>query len=83
MTSERKPFPKKPVMTFRNLTACAREHTLVLAECEDVRTGKKAYVVCEQFSDHGSVRYTPIARLFDGNPYNDITPPGCSAPKMI
>ncbi len=76
-------FPKRARMTFHNLTDCAREHTLVLAQCEDRKTGKKTYVVCEQYSDHGAIRFNPVARLFDGNPYNEITPPGMTAPKLI
>lgn len=76
-------FSRKAKLTFENLTDSAREHRLCLTRCEDIRTGKPVYVICEQFVENGVHRFNPIARLFSGNPGNEVTFPGISAPKMI
>ena len=31
----------------------------------------------------GVARLRPLARLFSGNPYNEVAPPGLDAPKLI
>lgn len=77
-------FKRKAVAAYESLTVSARADALCLAKCEDVRTGKKVDVVCRVHHDgHGGVVLEPLARLFSGNPYNEVTPPGMSANKLI
>ena len=68
---------------FANLKEAALDHRLVLAACEDRSTGRRVNVVCESYVENGVTMYNPIARLFDGNPYNEVTPPGVAADKLI
>lgn len=74
---------KKARLLFDNVCAAAHEHALCLAECTDRRTGKKVNVICATSTEGGVVRMQPLARLFSGNPYNEVAPPGLDAPKLI
>ena len=74
---------KKARLLFDNVCAAAHEHALCLAECTDRRTGKKVNVLCVTSTEGGVVRMQPLARLFSGNPYNEVAPPGLDAPKLI
>lgn len=75
---------RKARLLFDNVCAAAHEHELCLAECTDRRTGKKVNVICAATTEDGVVvRFRPLARLFSGNPYNEVAPPGLDAPKLI
>ena len=74
---------KKARLLFDNVCAAAHEHELCLTECIDRRTGKKVHVLCATETENGAVRLRPLARLFSGNPYNEVAPPGLDAPKLI
>ena len=74
---------KKARLLFDNVCAAAHEHALCLAECTDRRTGKKANVLCATSTEGGVVCMQPLARLFSGNPYNEVVPPGLDAPEII
>ena len=74
---------KKARLLFGNVCAAAHEHALCLAECTDRRTGKKVNVICATSTEGGVVCMQPLARLFSGNPYNEVVPPGLDAPKII
>ena len=74
---------RKARLLFDNVCAAAHEHALCLAECTDRRTGKKVNVICATSTEGGVVRMQPLARLFSGNPYNEVAPPGLDAPKLI
>ena len=74
---------KKARLLFDNVCAAAHEHALCLAECTDRRTGKKVNVLCATSTEGGVVCMQPLARLFSGNPYNEVVPPGLDAPKII
>ena len=74
---------KKARLLFDNVCAAAHEHELCLAECTDRRTGKKVNVICRVENVDGVVTMKPLGKLFRGNPFNEVTPPGVSAPKLI
>lgn len=76
-------FPKRSCYTFNAVQEAALDRRLCLAKCEDRLTGKKVYVICETIQEDGVITYNPLAKLFNGNPYNEVTPPGISAPKLI
>ena len=76
-------FSKRSRYTFSTVQEAAADHRLCLARCEDRSTGKLVYVICETFQEDGVVTYNPLAKLLSGNPYNEVTPPGISAPKLI
>lgn len=74
---------KKAKYTFDNIIEAGKEHRLCLAACDDRKTGRKAYVLCETYVENGVTHFNPVARLFNGNPHNEVTPPGMSAHKLI
>jgi hypothetical protein len=47
-----------------------------LLECTDATTGNPVMVVCAVVQEQdGNYVMTPFAKLFDGNPYEEVTPP--------
>lgn len=74
---------KKAKMTFNTICEAASEHRLCLVQCEDRKTGKVVPVLCEQWTEDGQVVFNPLGKLFSGSPYNEVAPPGVSAPKLI
>ena len=74
---------KKAKAIFDEVYGAAHAHELCLVECVDRKTGKKVNVLCATSTEGGVVRMQPLARLFSGNPYNEVVPPGLDAPKLI
>jgi hypothetical protein len=44
-------------------------------ECNDAKTGQPVVVVCAVQTEGGSFEMIPIAKMFDGNPYEELIPP--------
>ena len=76
-------IPRKQRDSYMTLNEAALDHRLCLAQCEDIRTGAKTFVVCSIEQENGCTTYVPLARLFNGNPSNEVTSPGMSARKLI
>lgn len=74
---------KKAKMTFGAIIDAASEYRLCLVQSADRKTGKTVYVLCETFQENGVVHTNPLGKLFSGNPFNEVTPPGVVAPKLI
>lgn len=74
---------KKVQYTLATIGDAARDHRLCVTTCEDRKTGKKVHVLCETYIEDGVTQYNPVARLFSGNPFNEVTPPGLAAHKQI
>jgi len=61
---------------FATLRRVFDDGAAALLECTDAVTGKPVMVVCAVVQDEdGSYVMTPFAKLFDRNPYDEITPP--------
>lgn len=73
----------KAKITFNTLLDAATEHRLCLVQCSDIKTGKPVSVICETWEEGGQVVINPLGKLFRGNPFNEVTPPGVDAPKLI
>ena len=74
---------KRAKLTFNTILEAASEHRLCLVECSDRKTGKKVSVLCESWTENGIVQLNPLGKLFSRSPFNEVTPPGVSAPKLI
>ena len=61
---------------LETIIQAAKDGNLALASCEDAKTGKKVAVVCAVNWVNGEFEFVPMARLFDGNPYDQLKPPG-------
>ena len=61
---------------FETMLQAAKNGDLALMDCTDKITGKQvATVVAVQRETDGSFLFVPVAKLFDGNPYEEIDPP--------
>lgn len=74
---------KKAKLHFEALYDAAHANELCLVECTDRKTGKPIPVLCSAETIDGVVHLHPLGKLFRGNPYNEVVPPGLDAPKLI
>lgn len=69
-------IPKGHRANFDTMKRAAGNGDLALMECTDAATGEPVFVVCmTQREDDGAVSFVPVARMFDGNPYDEVLPP--------
>ena len=63
---------------FEALRTAFLNGSICLAECRDATTGAKVATVCavETDDEGGEMGLVPFARMFDGNPYDQLVPPG-------
>jgi hypothetical protein len=64
-------------LNFNTMLRAAQDGQLALMECTD-QQGQPAYVVCmvnPPDEEHGEIEMVPVARLFNGNPYDEVNPP--------
>lgn len=68
--------PEHYIEVFETIMSAADDGNLALVKCKDITTGKDAYVIVVTIDeDDGSCDMVPVARLFDGNPYEQLDPP--------
>lgn len=61
---------------FNTMLLAAENKDLALLDCRDKETGKQVHVVCAIYRDNeGQFNMVPLAKLFDGNPYDEVDPP--------
>lgn len=74
---------------FNTIIRAARHGFLSLVECTDKKTGK--YVAAIALIQEGpspavgeerEYEIIPIARMFEGNPYDELNPPDPNAPSI-
>ncbi|KKN81503.1 hypothetical protein LCGC14_0317620 [marine sediment metagenome] len=66
---------------FETLRRAFKDDSIALMECTDAKTGKPVFVVCasnmtwNEEMGEPAYEFIPIARMFDGNPYEEVNPP--------
>ena len=62
---------------FRSLLLAVVNHELCLVSCKDCKTGAPVFVICiaTVSETDGTPNLTPLARMYDTNPYLEIIPP--------
>lgn len=60
---------------FETLNRAARNGDLTLVECTDKKTGEPVIALCAVYLYEGEYNIVPFARMFDGNPYDELNPP--------
>jgi hypothetical protein len=60
---------------FSTIQLAAENDALALMECTDKATGKPVATVCAVHMEDGQYVFSPLAKLFDGNPYEELLPP--------
>jgi hypothetical protein len=77
-------MPRKPKKTFLDvykanfdtLKKACRNGDLGLLEAQDAKTGKTVACICAIYRDEeGEYNMVPLAKMFDGNPYEELNPP--------
>jgi hypothetical protein len=64
------------IANFDTLKLASDNGDLVLLDCQDKKTGEKKAVVCAVYKDDaGEFNFVPLAKMFDGNPYEELNPP--------
>ena len=61
---------------FETLCKAVQNDDVCLSACTDKATGKDVAVVCAVMRDKGDYILIPLAKLFTGNPYEEVNPPG-------
>lgn len=68
---------------LQTLQRAAKAGDLGLMECTDAKTGQVVIVVVARRRDpEGLINMVPLAKMFDGNPYEEVIPPGGMQPGM-
>lgn len=60
---------------FETMLLAAKHGDLCLVDCQDKATGKPVRVVCAVNRMSEELELAPLAKLFDGNPYDELNPP--------
>lgn len=61
---------------FETLRRACKNGDLALLETKDKSSGAIVYaVVACQHEDDGEITMVPLAKMFDGNPYDELSPP--------
>jgi stress response protein SCP2 len=60
---------------FQQLLLAARNQDLALVEVADEATQRPAVIITEIYFDGTHYNFVPMARMFDGNPCEELEPP--------
>jgi len=60
---------------FETLKKALKNEDVVLVECTDIETGKPVITVCAVSVVNGEYEVSPLAKMFDGNPFEELLPP--------
>lgn len=60
---------------FGMLVKAVKNGDVCLVECKDVKTGVPVITVCAVHEVDGEFEAVPLAKLFDGDPYEELIPP--------
>jgi hypothetical protein len=60
---------------FETLRRAFDEGQACLLDCTDRATGKPVAVICAVNEVEGEFELVPFAKMFDGNPYDEVDPP--------
>jgi Trk K+ transport system NAD-binding subunit len=77
--------PKRPIHpdalndayknNFDTLVKAISNGDVALLSCRDAKTNEFRAVVCAVMTDGTDKVFVPLAKLFDGNPYEELSPP--------
>lgn len=60
---------------FETLQRAIKDGAALLMECYDATTGKPVIAICAANFDGKEYQMVPLAKMFDGNPYEELIPP--------
>lgn len=68
-------IPEGHKANFNTLLRAAEDGALMLVECTSAVTGAQIFTVCAVERDGADYVFVPLAKMFDGNPYEELNPP--------
>ena len=63
------------INNFDTLCHAFERGEVSLLECKDAKTGQTVIALCAVQFFEGQFNMTPLAKLFDGNPFKELIPP--------
>ena len=60
---------------FETLVRAVKADHVCILECQDKATGKDVVTLCAVQVVDGMYEFVPLAKLFNGNPYEELNPP--------
>ena len=63
------------IANFETLERAFKHGDVALMECTDAVTGKPVIAICAVNTVNGEYEFSPLAKMFDGNPYEELNPP--------
>lgn len=72
-------IPKGHKNNFETLKQAAAHGDLALMECQSSATGMPVMVICAVNRGQDEFEFVPVAKLFDGNPYDEVIPAASNA----
>lgn len=69
------PIPQSHSKNFETLQRAFRDGAVCLMECTDAKTGDSVMAICAVNFDGDEYQMTPFAKMFEGNPYEQLIPP--------
>ena len=68
-------IPEHVRQNFQTLLNAAANDDVALLECTDKQTGEPVYTIVAVTHDGDEYILAPFAKMFDGNPYEELNPP--------
>lgn len=69
-------IPKSHKKNFETLKRAFANEDMAVVECTDKATGRPVHVLCAVApNEDDQFDIIPMAKLFDGNPYEELLPP--------
>ncbi len=68
-------IPEGHKKNLQTIKRAAGDGRLVLIECTDAKTGQPVITLGAVSDDKDGYAFVPLAKLFDGNPYEELMPP--------
>lgn len=60
---------------FKTLQSACKAGRLAVLDCQDAKTGKSVPVIVALNAHGKEYEFVPLARMFVGNPYEELKPP--------
>jgi hypothetical protein len=68
-------IPEGYIHNFNLLLEAVKNGDVALVECQDKASHKLVYVIVALNRSETEIAFAPLAKLFDGNPYDELNPP--------
>jgi hypothetical protein len=68
-------IPKGHKSNLKTIIRAANDANLCLMECTDKMTGAVVITLCAVGYENDKYIFYPLAKMFNGNPYDELNPP--------